>query len=137
MYGPGELHLALPQADFVVVTTPLTKETEGMIGSTEFEMMKKTSYIVNVGRGAVIDEGALISALRDGRIAGAGLDAFETEPLPASSPLWKMENVLITCHYSGLSPRYNERAMSLFLDNLERYTRRTPLRNVVDTELGY
>jgi phosphoglycerate dehydrogenase-like enzyme len=137
MYAPNQLNEALPQADFVAVVTPLTNETRGMIGPREFEMMKNSSFIINVGRGAVINEAALVDALQKGLIAGAGLDTFEVEPLPDSSPLWAMDNVIITCHYAGDSPRYNERAMELFLDNLSRYAAGTPLRNVVDTELGY
>jgi phosphoglycerate dehydrogenase-like enzyme len=137
MYAPNQLNEALPQADFVAVVTPLTNETRGMIGPREFEMMKNSSIIVNVGRGAVINEEALVDALQKGLIAGAGLDTFEVEPLPDSSPLWAMDNVIITCHYAGDSPRYHERAMELFLDNLSRYAAGTPLRNVVDTELGY
>ena len=99
--------------------------------------MKKSAFIINVGRGAVIDEGALTLALQKGQIAGAGLDTFEVEPLPDSSPLWKMDNVIITCHYAGLSPRYQERAMALFLDNLGRYAAGKPLQNVVKANLGY
>ena len=137
MFGPDQLAEALPLADFVAVVTPLTNETRGMIGAKEFRMMKDSCFIVNVGRGAAIDEGAMIEALREGQIAGAGLDTFEVEPLPDGSPLWSMDNVIITCHYAGDSPRYHERAMELFLDNLARYAAGTPLRNVVDAKLGY
>ena len=92
-----------------------------MIGSQELEVMKESAFIINVGRGAVMDEGTLTLALQKGQIAGAGLDTFEVEPLANSSPLRKMDHVIITCHYAGLSPRYHERAMALFLDNLDRY----------------
>ena len=137
MFGPDQLSQALPEADFVAIVTPLTNETRGMISSKELDTMKKSAFIINVGRGAVIDEGALTLALQKDQIAGAGLDTFEVEPLPDSSPLWKMDNVIITCHYAGLSPRYDERAMALFLDNLGRYATGRPLRNVVKTNLGY
>jgi phosphoglycerate dehydrogenase-like enzyme len=99
--------------------------------------MKPTAYIVNIGRGGTIQERVLIRALEEKWIAGAGLDVFETEPLPDDSPLWAMENVIITSHYAGLTPRYHERAMEIFLDNLRRYQAGVPLRNVVDKKLGY
>ena len=134
---PECLHEWLPQADFVVLTVPLTPETRGMIGERELGLMKPTAYIVNIGRGGTIDEAALIAALREGRIAGAGLDVFEKEPLPSDSPLWELPNVIITAHYAGVTPAYNERAMAIFLDNLRRYKAGEPLRNVVDKTLGY
>ncbi len=137
MYGPDRLLELLPQADFVVSILPLTAETQGMIGERELRAMHPSAYIVNVGRGKVIQEQALIRALKEGWIAGAGLDVFEEEPLPADSPLWDMENVVITAHYAGLTPHYDERAMEIFLDNLERYLSGRPLRNVVDKRLGY
>jgi phosphoglycerate dehydrogenase-like enzyme len=137
MVGPDRLLDLLPEADFVVLTVPLTNETQGMIGERELRAMKPTAYIVNIGRGGTIQESVLIRALREGWIAGAGLDVFETEPLPEDSPLWAMDNVIITSHYSGLTPRYHERAMAIFLDNLHRYQAGEPLRNVVDKKLGY
>lgn len=137
MYGPDRLLELLPQADFVVVILPLTEETQGMIGERELRAMRPTAYIINVGRGGVIQEQALIRALQEGWIAGAGLDVFAEEPLPADSPLWDMENVVLTAHYAGLTPHYDARAMEIFLDNLERYVSGKPLRNVVDKRLGY
>ncbi len=137
MFGPDDLLDLLPQADFVIVTVPLTEETRGMITERELRAMKPTSFIVNVGRGSTIDEQALIEALREGSIAGAGLDVFETEPLPSDSPLWGFENVIITSHYAGITPHYHKRALAVFLDNLERYVAGETLRNVVDKELGY
>jgi phosphoglycerate dehydrogenase-like enzyme len=137
MVGPGRLLDLLPQADFVVLTVPLTAETRGMIGEPELRAMKSTAYLVNVGRGGTVDGGALVQALREGWIAGAGLDVFETEPLPEDSPLWEMDRVIITSHYAGVTPHYNERALEVFLDNLERYRAGEPLRNVVDKQLGY
>jgi phosphoglycerate dehydrogenase-like enzyme len=137
MFGPDQLLELLPEADFVVLTVPLTHETQGMIGERELRAMKPTAYIVNIGRGGTIQERVLIRALEEKWIAGAGLDVFETEPLPDDSPLWTMENVIITSHYAGLTPRYHERALEIFLDNLQRYQAHDPLRNVVDKKLGY
>ena len=137
MVGPDRLHEVLPVADFVVLTVPLTPETRHMIGERELRAMKPSAFIFNIGRGGTIDEDALIRALRAGWIAGAGLDVFEKEPLPADSPLWQMENVIITAHYSGATPHYSERALAIFLDNLRRYRAGEPLRNVVDRQLGY
>ena len=99
--------------------------------------MKRDAYLVNVARGGVVDEAALIRALRAGWIAGAGLDVFEHEPLAADSPLWDMANVIITGHYAGVTPAYDDRAFEVFLDNLHRYRAGQPLRNVVDKRLGY
>jgi phosphoglycerate dehydrogenase-like enzyme len=137
MFGSDQLLDVLPEADFVVITAPLTDETRGMIGERELRAMKPSTYIVNIGRGGIIDEGALIRALQEGWIAGAGLDVFEEEPLPKTSPLWDMENVIVTGHYAGATPHYDERAMAIFLDNLRRYKAGEPLRNVVDKKLGY
>jgi phosphoglycerate dehydrogenase-like enzyme len=136
-HGPNALLELLPEADFVVLTVPLTPETEDMIGERELRAMKSTAYIVNIGRGGTIQEEVLIRALQNGWIAGAGLDVFETEPLPSDSPLWGLDNVIITAHYAGLTPNYDERAMSIFLQNLELYQAGKPLRNVVDKTLGY
>ena len=137
MVGPDRLLDVLPEADFVVITAPLTEETRGMIGERELRALKPTAYIVNIGRGGIIAEGALVKALQEGWIAGAGLDVFEEEPLPEDSPLWGLENVIVTAHYAGITPRYDERAMAIFLDNLRRYKAGEPLRNVVDKKLGY
>ena len=135
--GIDSLASELSEADFVVITTPLTAETERMIGAEELRRMKPSAYLFNIGRGRIIDEPALIKALEEGRIAGAGLDVFETEPLPPESPLWGMKNVIVTAHYAGLTPRYGERLWAIFLDNLARYVRGEPLRNVVTRERGY
>ncbi len=137
VFGPDELPELLPQADVVVLTVPLTEETRGMIATRELRAMKQVSIVVNVGRGGVIDEEALVQALRKKWIAGAGLDVFETEPLPEDSPLWGLDNVVITSHYAGVTPHYHERALEVFLDNLERYAEGKPLQNVVDKDLGY
>jgi phosphoglycerate dehydrogenase-like enzyme len=137
LVGPGQLDDLLPEADFVIVTVPLTRETVGWISKRQFDLMKPTAYIVNIGRGGTIVEEDLVQALRERRIAGAGLDVFETEPLPGDSPLWDMENVIITAHYSGGSPHYHERAMAVFMDNLRRYQAGEPLHNMVNKRLGY
>ena len=137
MVGPDRLHQVLPEADFLVLTVPLTPETEGLIGEAEFALLKPGACIFNVGRGRTIDQAAMVRALQDGRLAGAGLDVTDPEPLPADSPLWAMDNVLLTPHYSGRTPRYDERAMAIFLDNLVRYRAGRPLRNVVDKGLAY
>jgi len=137
MVGPNRLREALGSADFVVNTLPLTVTTRHLLGTDELAAMKPSAYIINIGRGATIDEIALINALQKDAIAGVALDVFEQEPLPNSSPLWTMPNVLITSHYAGASPRYHERAVDIFLDNLQRYQNGQPLRNVVDKQRGY
>jgi phosphoglycerate dehydrogenase-like enzyme len=137
VYTADRLREILPAADFVALAAPLTNETFHMIGERELRAMKRTAFLVNIGRGKLIDEAALVRALEEGWIAGAGLDVFETEPLPPESPLWGMGNVIITPHYAGASPRYNERAMLIFLDNLQRYLDGKPLRNLVDKRAGY
>jgi len=137
MVGPDALHQCLPQADFVVLTIPDTAETRGMLDEAALRSMKPSAYIINIGRGGTIDQDALIQALQEGWIGGAGLDVTDPEPLPEDSPLWGMENVIITAHYSGRTPHYTERALAIFLDNLARYVGGEPLKNVVDKGLGY
>ncbi len=137
IHAPEELPALLPQADFVVLTVPLTAETRGMIGERELRAMKPSAYLINIGRGPTVDQDALVRALRQGWIAGAGLDVADPEPLPPHSALWDMPNVIITAHYSGLTPRYNQRAIPIFLENLRRYLNGEPLQNEVDKELGY
>jgi len=137
MYGPDQLRERLAAADAVVLTVPLSRATRGMIGADELRAMKPTAYLVNIGRGGTVDEAALARALGEGWIAGAALDVFAEEPLPASSPLWGLDNMIITGHYAGSTPKYNQRAMAIFLDNLRRYRAGEPLRNVVDKREGY
>ena len=137
MFAPEQLIEVLPHADFVVLTVPLTRETRGMIGETELRAMKPGAYLINIGRGGTVQTAALVRALQEGWIAGAGLDVVDPEPLPPESPLWDMENVILTGHYSGMTPHYFERAFNIFLDNLQRYRDGQPLRNVVDKEIGY
>jgi phosphoglycerate dehydrogenase-like enzyme len=137
MYGPEQLAARLPHADVVVLTVPLSRETQGLIGASELRAMKPSAYLVNIGRGGTVDEVALAQALREGWIAGAALDVFAEEPLPPGSPLWELENCVITAHYAGNTPAYGERAMEILLDNLRRYRAGEPLRNVVDKRAGY
>ena len=123
---------AISLADFVIVLTPLTPETHHMINTERIGKMKSTAILINISRGPVVDEAALIEALRCGTIAGAALDALEIEPLPKDSPLWDMKNVIITPHCSAISNRYMDRAITQFCDLLGRYQRGEPLYNEID-----
>jgi D-2-hydroxyacid dehydrogenase (NADP+) len=133
----SDLPELLAQSDFVVLAVPLTKETRHMIGAAELRSMKPSAVLINIARGAVIDTEALISALKDGGIAGAGLDVFEQEPLPPESELWSLENVIMSPHISGGTEIYNQRAVAIFCENLRRYLAGEPLMNLVDAERGY
>jgi phosphoglycerate dehydrogenase-like enzyme len=135
--GTGDLHAELAEADHVVDVLPRTPGTERMFDAAAFTTMRPTAFFVNIGRGATVDEPALIDALRSGRIAGAALDVFGVEPLPAESPLWRMPNVLVSPHRAGDHERWAEDVVALFVDNLKRFIAGEPLRNVVDVELGY
>jgi phosphoglycerate dehydrogenase-like enzyme len=138
MYDTGRLAEPLAQADFVVNILPLTQETRQLIGSAELALMKADAIYINVGRGETTDTAALIQALRENRIAGAGLDVVAPEPLPAESPLWAMPNVIITPHSAGATEFYNDRVMEIFLENLAAYLASgAPIRNIVDLSLGY
>ncbi len=134
---PSDLPYLLSESDYVVVAVPLTRESRGLIGEEELRRMKPTSVIINIARGAVIDEEALVRALKEHWIAGAALDVFEREPLPPESELWGMENVIVTPHISGGTPHYMERAVDLFCENLRRYLAGQPLLNAVDAHRGY
>lgn len=133
----SELHRLLEASDYIVLAVPLTPETRGMIGDAELRSMKPDAVLVNIARGAVVEETALVDALRERRIAGAALDVFEREPLPEDSPLWELDNVIISPHISGGTEIYNQRAVDIFADNLRRYLAGEPLRNVVDPARGY
>jgi len=137
LFLPADLPYLLGESDFVVLAVPLTAETRHLIDERALQAMKPTAHLINISRGAVVDEAALTQALKEGRIAGAGLDVFEREPLPADSELWDMENVVITPHISGGTELYFQRAVELFCDNLRRYLAGEPLINVVDPERGY
>ncbi|MDQ6738872.1 MAG: D-2-hydroxyacid dehydrogenase [Actinomycetota bacterium] len=136
-YPDSDLNAVLAESDYVVIAAPLTPKTRGIVGKEQLAAMKKSAVLVNISRGAIVDEAAMIAALREGEIGGAALDVFAQEPLPEGSPLWDMPNVLITPHVSGSNPQYNERATALFCDNLTRYLRGEPPRNLVDRERGY
>jgi len=136
-YPPSALHEMLAECDYVVLALPLTPATTHFVGEAELRAMKPSAYLVNISRGAIVDETALVRALREGWIAGAGLDVFETEPLPAGSPLWDLENALISPHVAGFSPHYDERAAALFAENLRRYLAGEVLLNLVDKAAGY
>jgi phosphoglycerate dehydrogenase-like enzyme len=135
--APSALHDLLAWADFVVLAVPLTAETRHLIGAAELRAMKSTSYLINIARGEVVDDAALLDCLRAGGLAGAALDVFTPEPLPADSPYWELPNVVITPHVSGYMPLYFDRMLELFEDNLARFLDGRPLRNVVDKRLGY
>jgi len=134
---PSQLNRILSACDYLVIAVPLTAETRHMIGEAELRAMKPSAVLINISRGAVVDEKMLVRALKEGWIAGAGLDVFEQEPLPKDSELWGMENVIVTPHVSGATPLYVERLVELFCDNLRRYLAGEPLRNVVDVKRGY
>ncbi len=136
-WGLERLPELLRASDWVVLVTPHTPETSRMIGAAELAQMKPTARLVNVGRGACVDEPALVDALRAGRIAGAALDVMGTEPLPPDSPHWAMPEVIVTPHTSGLGPRFWERTTDLFAANLRRYVAGEPLAGVVDKRAGY
>jgi phosphoglycerate dehydrogenase-like enzyme len=137
VHGPERLPELAGQADAMVVSLPLTEQTAGLVDRATIERLPASCIFVNVGRGGVVDEPALIDALRDRRIAGAVLDVFATEPLPEDSPLWAMDNVLVTPHAAALSARENERITELFVDNLRRYLDGQPLRKVVEPGVYY
>lgn len=135
---PGEATRSMiAECDYIVISLPLTPKTKHLINEEMLREMKPNCFLVNVGRGEIIAESDLVRALRKGWIAGAGLDVFETEPLPSASPLWGMENVIISPHVSGFTAHYDERATELFAENLRRYLASEPLLNLVDREAGY
>ena len=137
MYGPDRLHDFLAASAWVAVTCPLTPETRHMLGEAEFRAMRRTAYYINISRGAVADPEALLRALKEGWIAGAGLDAHAHEPLPPESPFWDAPNTIVTPHNGATSPLTRQRAIDIFLDNVRRYDQDEPLRNVVDKVAGY
>ncbi|MCE9533208.1 MAG: D-2-hydroxyacid dehydrogenase [Planctomycetes bacterium] len=122
----------LGRSDFVVIAAPHTPQTERLFRTPLFEQMKRSAYLINIGRGAIVDLTDLVAALKGGTIAGAALDVFETEPLPPEHPLWKFENVILTPHVAGYSPRIAERHLALLLDNIGRFVRGEELRNPVN-----
>ncbi len=135
--GPDGLHDLLAASDIVVLAAPLTAETDGLIDGPAIAAMRRDAWIINVARGRLIDDHALLEALRDHRIGGAALDAFREEPLPQASPLWDLPNVIVTPHTAWSSARVLDRSVELFCDNLRRYAAGAPLRNAVDPSAGY
>lgn len=135
--GYEGLRLMLPECDVVVITAALTPQTRYLIGRNELASMKKGAILINVARGALVDQQALLEALASGHLSGAGLDVFEEEPLPPNSPLWHMPNVVITPHVGGLSERTRQRVFERFLENLRRFLNNEPLLGVVDKDAGY
>lgn len=135
--GLDGLHDMLRRTDVLVISAPITPETRGMIGATELALLRPGSYIVAVSRGGIIDQDALVAALREDRFAGVGLDVTDPEPLPSDNPLWGFEKVLITPHISGGSKLTTENMWAIFSENIGRFTRGEDLTNVVDKKLGY
>ena len=137
LYGPGDLDRALTEAENLVLIAPHTAETEGMIGARELALLPEGAVFINIGRGALVDEAALVSALRSGRLLGAGLDVFRQEPLPPESPLWTMDNVIICPHSASTSTRENARITDLFCANLRLFLEGRPLMNRYNPLLGF
>jgi phosphoglycerate dehydrogenase-like enzyme len=137
LYGRADLPRALAEAQNLVLIAPHTPETEQMIGAKEFAMLPNGAVFINIGRGALVDERALVEALRGGRLLGAGLDVFHKEPLPPESPLWEMDNVIVSPHSASTSERENERITNLFCENLRLFLAGLPLHNQLNTELGF
>jgi phosphoglycerate dehydrogenase-like enzyme len=136
-YKPEEMAVMLGQCDYVVVAAPLTPETHHMISDPQFEAMRPNAVIINVGRGPVIDQVAMVRALTEKRIRGAGLDVFEKEPIPAGDPIWKLENVLLSPHCADHTKDWLNDAMRFFLKQYDRFSSGQPLENIVEKHLGY
>ena len=137
LYPYQAVRSMMKDCDFVVVVVPLTPETKGLIGAGELAAMRPSACLINMARGGVVDQNALIAVLQERKIAGAALDVFNEEPLPPASPLWKLPNVIITPHIAGMSSHYNQRAIDMFTENLKRYLTGAPLLNRYDPQKGY
>jgi len=137
IFPPDKRTEMLAQSDYVVAAAPLTSETRGMIGEAEFQAMKPTAVVINIGRGPVIDEAAMVRALAAKRIKGAALDVFDTEPLPPGHPYYSMENLLLSPHCADHTPDWTQQGMRFFLSQFERFSQGKPLENVVKKDLGY
>jgi glyoxylate/hydroxypyruvate reductase len=137
VYPPAGLRTLLGESDYVVLIVPLTPETAGLLGKAELAAMKPGAVLINIGRGQLVDEAALVESLQSGRLGGAALDVFATEPLPDASPLWDLPNVLVSPHSMSTALDENEWLVDLFSDNLRRYLAGQPLRNVFDRARGY
>jgi phosphoglycerate dehydrogenase-like enzyme len=136
-FGPADLGRMLPRCDVVVLCAPLTDGTRRLIDAAAIAAMKPTAYVVNVGRGATVDEPALARALAEGRLAGAAIDVFAEEPPPAGHPFYELDNVILSPHVSGFLPSYDDRCAELFAENLRRHLAGAPLLNLVDRARGY
>jgi phosphoglycerate dehydrogenase-like enzyme len=136
-FAPSQIRELLAQSDYIVLSAPLTAETQHLLGEAELRALKPSAIFVNVGRGPTVDEHALARALAERRIAGAGLDVFDQEPLPAGSPFYKLDNVILSPHVSGFIPSYDDKCTDLFAENLKRYLAGQPLLNLVDRAKGY
>jgi phosphoglycerate dehydrogenase-like enzyme len=137
LFGPEDLEQVLAGSDYLVLAVPHTRETYGLIGAPQLAAMKEGAVLINVARGRILDEGALIEALRSGTIRGAGLDVYWEEPLPEKSSLWELDNVCLTPHIGGVSPRFWQRETELIIENARRYLAGEPMLNVVDKQAGY
>ncbi|HEX6467405.1 MAG TPA: D-2-hydroxyacid dehydrogenase [Terriglobales bacterium] len=137
VYGPAELDRLLREAEYIVLAAPLTEKTEALFDDAAFSRMRRDAYLINVGRGKLIDEDALERALRERRIAGAALDVFVTEPLPAESPLWRLDNLVITPHTGAVTDKLWERHFARISENLRRFFAGEPLLGEVDKNKGY
>ncbi len=137
LYPPQALPSMASECDFLILTVPLTPETRGMVNAKVFESMKETAYLIDISRGGVVDQGALVEALKEEKIGGAALDVYPVEPLPTSSPLWELPNVILSPHVAGTSDQYLARAADLFAENLRRYVANEPLLNRYDPKRGY
>ncbi|MBR7741694.1 D-2-hydroxyacid dehydrogenase [Phycicoccus sp. BSK3Z-2] len=137
MYGPGDLAAMAAECDYLVLAAPLTEETRGMVDADVLAVMRPTARVVNISRGEVVDDAALLEAVTSGRIAGAGLDAHAVEPLPEDSPWWDVPGVVVTPHNAATTPQTLARAVDIFVDNVARWAQGRPLVNVVDKRSGY
>ena len=137
VFGPHELHHLLAKSDYIVLAVPATPQTRGLIGKAEFAVMRPSSVLINVGRGSLVDESAMIAALEEGRLRGAALDVYETEPLPSGHPFYRSENVLLSPHCADHTPGFAELDMEFFMQNLQRFLKGKPLGNIVNKDAGY
>lgn len=137
VFTPDRIDEMIAQCDYIAVTAPLTSQTRGMVGAKQIAAMKPSAVIINVGRGPVIEEAALIAALESKRIRGAALDVFDVEPLPAGHPFYRLENVLLSAHGADNLPDSRERGVEFFVENFERFRNNEPLQNMVDKHAGY
>lgn len=137
LWKPDRLPALLAESDFVVIAAPQTPETVKLFRRPQFQAMKQTGYLINIGRGAIVDLTDLVAALQAREIAGAALDVFEVEPLPADHPLWRMPNVILTPHVAGYSPRIAERHLGVLLENIRRFRHGEPLQNVVNKAMWF